>query len=202
MVVYGELLQVADKILEGFHKAKLQRGEYGYFIHYLGAQKGSWESTLIITALDKLATDGYLNRDGTSNNYFNISGEGHQFMDNGGYEEYVKKINTKEGRDEIIEQSILDTNTSVRSTNTIQGKSIKWNAKLFWITLAVAVAGALASWLQVLNDSEKRELRHKLQDTSNLLHKTESTLIQKEGVLSAQQIELDSLKKISGVPSK
>lgn len=171
--------------------------------------KSSDDADLLIRALDKLAADGYLNRDGTNSNYFNISGEGHDFIENGGYKVFVEKINNKEETQGLIEQPILKTNNSsistnksVRETNEIQKKSIKSNGRLFWVTLAVAIAGASASWMQVINDSEKNDLKRTLKDKDSLLLQKEYNILQKDRTLSAQRSLIDSLQSALSDTSK
>ncbi len=72
-------------------------------------------------------------------------------------------------RREIRNDSILERQaTSAINANKAVESNIKSNKWLFWLTLSVAVAGATFQGLSYLNESEKRELKTLLKDTTTL----------------------------------
>lgn len=90
-------------------------------------------------------------------------------------------------------QSVIDTNKSVFKTNTIQQKNIRWNNKLFWVTLGVALLGAIGTWADYFNGNEKSDLNRQIKAADSLQRQTERRLIQTENARTELQHQVDSL---------
>lgn len=98
-------------------------------------------------------------------------------------EDKIQKKIEKEILNRQQTQSIIDTNQSVTDTNLIQQKNIKRNDKLFWVTLFVAIAGAIASWVSIINANENRSLKDKVQTQDTLIKSLQKQLLQTKNVV-------------------
>ena len=120
---------------------------------------------LLTEILHKLIKDQYLRTERgkaylpnpTETDYYLLTLEGEIFQSNGGFlrkledEEYERWLNKK------LRTTTIDANVSVSAVN-----------KLFWATFAIAIAGALATWLSFINDNEKNSLREQLKKEQDL----------------------------------
>ena len=192
---YIEPLPTCDKILD-LYNDKVAIEQNTIYNRLRGEQI---KDDLIYAALAKLVSDKHLTPR-NDNSFYNLGGDALIFIQQGKYLGLVEretKREEKELRNEELKE-ILDTHTlkvgnSVIDTNIIQSKNIKSTAKLFWVTFAIAVAGAIASWVQVINGNENKSLKDTIQKQDTLIESLQKQRLQIKNVPHLQITAKDSL---------
>src|ERR1035437_2735325 len=150
MEVYESPYPTCDKILDLFTEQNPHLEHYE-ILRELGLNTQNQGDTVF--AMSKLRKDNHLEEYAPSR--FKLGGDAITFRNQGGYKGLIErrnKLEEKEIRKEEIKEmldeytlkankSVIKTNKSVSDTNIIQQRNIKLNEKLFWITLAIAIAG-------------------------------------------------------------
>ncbi|RYZ18582.1 MAG: hypothetical protein EOO10_25535 [Chitinophagaceae bacterium] len=101
------------------------------------------------------------------------------------YESFDKVLGD-EKRKRDLEESVLDSSHKANVSGT------KVN-KLYWVTLAVAIAGVFATGLTYFNDREKYDLQQQVKAQNTLIQSLQSRLSQKANVPSLEKAKSDSL---------
>jgi hypothetical protein len=103
------------------------------------------------------------------------------------YEGYAK-VMADEQRKAELEDALLDSGVKAN-------KSSSRVNNLFWVTLAVAVAGVVAQALAFFNDREKYDLQQRLESKDTLIQSLQKQLLQTKSVQPQRITVIDSSTK-------
>jgi hypothetical protein len=104
---------------------------------------------------EKLVKDGYIKKE---YDLYSITFEGKMFSKAGGYAEQLRKYEYKKWLEEKLYKTTIDSNVSVHSVN-----------RLFWATLAIALFGAIAPWLDYAKNTEIKALKKQIKELQDQL---------------------------------
>jgi len=86
------------------------------------------------------------------NPFYLLIGNGAEIQTLGGYKAYFEREDSAIKHKTSLDNSTIDTNRSVRETNTAVQKNFKRNTLILWLTFVVASIGALATILTFITN--------------------------------------------------
>lgn len=166
---YEEPYITADLILNYYGTIHTRLADSQIISHF---RANNYSTDKYSQAIDTMVSDGYIIQE-NNNSIYRLLGGGTQLILNGGYKVKIERDNKEEAdrkEDKRVERELMisskDTNESVQTTNTSVVKNIRQSTNLFWLTFSIAVLGVVFPALTYLNDTEKRELKTLLKDTT------------------------------------
>lgn len=148
---------MADKILfELVDVNNLSSYSHGYVNGRFSILNQTPESTYVLSALRRLADDGFFDKKNGSSESFHINGKTLDFKNYGGYKELIKEEKRKGELKAAIEelglksaQSVIDTNDSIQTLNTrtsdFYNHQRKINNAQRLLTIAIFFTGAVSA---------------------------------------------------------
>lgn len=139
MSKYIILYQNCDKILDAFANHQSHRMTENEIYSFFERA----EHPKIRSALKTLIEHRDIEAD--PHPYYTLLGNGAEIQKLGGYKAYFEREESAIERKTFLDNSTVDTNRSVRETNTAVQKNFKRNTLILWLTFGVAAIGALAT---------------------------------------------------------
>jgi hypothetical protein len=193
MATYTDIYRVSDLILD--HYVSHSRNRYPLNeIHQTFQPNESPDN--IRAAWVTLITNSYLKYDPINQtDWAVITGEGEQFIKDGGYKEYFKGKDAAALRQAELERATVTMASALTETSNAVRADIKSNSKLYFVTLLVGLISTAATVRSCQNSYRETKLEKSIEEKDSLIQSQQHNILQKDHALRLDSMLIDSLLK-------